>query len=157
MQVNDWQAVRVIYQEGIDTGQATFETAVPPWEEWDAGKLSTGRLVAKMGGSIAGWAALNPVSQREVYAGIEEVSIYVAGALRGEGVGKALLQAVAESSERAGYWMLQAVMFPENEASVALHKACGFRLVGKREKVGLHHGVWRDTVLMERRSKIVGV
>ena len=157
MQADDWQAVRIIYQEGIDTGQATFETAVSSWEEWDAGKLSTGRLVARMGGSIAGWAALSPVSKREVYAGIAEVSIYMASSVRGEGIGKALLQAVVESSERAGYWMLQAVMFPENEASVALHRACGFRLVGKREKVGLHHGVWRDTVLMERRSRIVGV
>ena len=157
MQADDWQAVRIIYQEGIDTGQATFETAVPSWEEWDASKLSTGRLVAKMGGSIAGWTALNLVSQREVYAGIAEVSIYAAGAFRGEGIGKALLQAVVESSERAGYWMLQAVMFPENEASITLYRLCGFRLVGKREKVGLHHGVWRDTVLMERRSKIVGV
>ena len=157
MRPDDWQVVWIIYQEGIDTGQATFETAVPSWEEWDAGKLSTGRLVAKMGGSIAGWAALNPVSQREVYAGIAEVSIYVADAVRGQGVGKALLQAVVESSERAGYWMLQAVMFPENEASVTLHRACGFRLVGKREKVARHYGVWRDTVLMERRSQIVGV
>ena len=157
MHPDEWQAVRIIYQEGIDTGQATFETAVPSWEEWDASKLSTGRLVAKMDGSIAGWVALNPVSQREVYAGIVEVSIYVAGAFRGQGVGMALLQAAVESSERAGYWMLQAVMFPENEASVTLHRACGFRLVGKREKVARHHGVWRDTVLMERRSQIVGV
>jgi len=157
MQADDWEAVRIIYQEGIDTGQATFETAVPSWEEWDAGKLSTGRIVAKLGGSIAGWAALNPVSQREVYAGIAEVSIYVAGAVRGEGVGKAVLQAVVASSERAGYWMLQAVMFPENGASVALHRACGFRLVGKREKVARQYGVWRDTVLMERRSQKVGV
>jgi phosphinothricin acetyltransferase len=156
MQADDWQAVRIIYQEGIDTGQATFETAVPSWEEWDAGKLSTSRLVAKMDGSIAGWAALNPVSQREVYAGIAEVSIYVAGAFHGQGVGTALLQAVIESSERAGYWMLQAVMFPENEASVALHKACGFRIVGKRKKVARHYGVWRDTILMERRSQVVG-
>ena len=138
---DDWQAVSTIYREGIETGQATFETAVPSWAEWDAGEISSCRLVAKMDGSIVGWTALSPVSQREVYAGIAEVTIYVAGADRGEGVGKALLQAV---------------MFPENEASVALHIACGFRIVGMREKVARLHGVWRNTVLMERRSQIVG-
>ncbi len=153
---DEWQTVSTIFQEGIDTGQATFETVVPSWAEWDAGKISSCRLVAKMDGSIVGWAALSPVSQREVYAGIAEVTIYVAGAARGEGVGKVLLQALVESSERADYWMLQAVMFPENEASVALHRVCGFRIVGRREKVGRHHGAWRDTVLMERRSQIVG-
>ena len=157
MRPEEWQAVRCIYQEGIDTGQATFETAVPSWEEWDAGKLSTCRLVARMDGSIAGWAALSLVTRREVYAGIAEVSIYVAGAVRGQGVGRVLLQALVDCSERTGCWCLQAVMFPENEASVALHRACGFRLVGKREKVARHYGVWRDTVLMERRSQKVGV
>lgn len=152
-----WEAVRTIYQEGIDTGQATFESAVPSWEEWDAGKLTACRLVVRVDGSIAGWAALSPVSRREVYAGIAEVSIYVAGAVRGQGVGRALLRALVDCSERAGFWMLQAVMFPENEASVALHRACGFRLVGKRENVARHYGIWRDTVLMERRSRVVGV
>ena len=156
MQPEDWQIVRNIYQEGIDTGQATFETAVPSWEDWDAHKLSDCRLVARKDGLIAGWAVLSPVSMREVYAGIAEIGIYVAAAFRGQGVGKALMQAVVTCSEDKGYWMLQAVMFPENQASVAMHKACGFRIVGKREKIARHHGIWRDTVMLERRSQIVG-
>ena len=157
LEPEDWQAVRTIYQEGIDSGQATFETEVPSLEEWNASKLSACRLIARVDGSTAGWAALSPVSQRQVYAGIAEVSVYVSGAVRGRGVGRALLQEVVDSSERAGFWMLQAVMFPENEASVALHRACGFRLVGKREKVAQYHGIWRDTILMERRSRKVGI
>lgn len=157
MQPEEWQAVRTVYQEGIDSGQATFETAVPSWDEWNASKLPACRIVATIDESIAGWAALSPVSEREVYAGIAEVSVYVAGDVRGQGVGKALLRELIVRSEHNGYWMLQAVMFPENEASVVLHKACGFRIVGSREKVARHHGVWRDTVLMERRSQIVGI
>ncbi len=157
MEAEDWPAVRIIYHEGIETGQATFETAVPSWDEWDAGKIPSCRFVARLDGVVVGWAALSPVSQREVYAGIAEVSIYMAGAARGQGIGKALLSALVESSERAGFWMLQAVMFPENEASVALHTACGFRIVGKRELIACHRGIWRDTILMERRSRIVRV
>lgn len=157
MEQEDWPAVRVIYQDGIETGQATFETAVPSWADWDAGKLLSCRFVARLRGVVVGWAALSPVSRREVYAGIAEVSIYMASGVRGQGLGRALLQALVESSEQAGYWMLQAVMFPENEASVALHTACGFRVVGKRELVACHRGIWRDTILMERRSRIVGV
>ena len=156
LQPEDWEAVCRIYQEGIDTGQATFETAVPSWEEWDAGKLADPRLVARIEGVIAGWAALSLVSRRAVYAGIAEVSVYVAGDVHGQGVGKALLRELIMRSERNGYWMLQAVMFPENKASVALHRACGFRIVGTREKIGIHHGIWRDTILLERRSQIVG-
>ncbi len=157
MEPDDWQAVRMIYQEGIETGQATFETAVPSWADWDAGKISSCRFVAKLDGLVAGWAALSPISQRKVYAGIAEVSIYVASAARGQGIGKVLLRTLVGCSERAGYWMLQAVMFPENEASVVLHKACGFRIVGRRERVARHHGIWRDTILLERRSRVVGI
>lgn len=157
MEQEDWPAVRVIYQDGIETGQATFETAVPSWADWDASKLPSCRFVARLRGVVVGWTALSPVSRREVYAGIAEVSIYMASGARGQGLGRALLQALVESSEQAGYWMLQAVMFPENEASVALHTACGFRVVGKRELVACHRGIWRDTILMERRSRIVGV
>jgi phosphinothricin acetyltransferase len=156
MQPHDWEAVRAIYEEGIDTGQATFETAVPSWEEWDAGKLADPRLVIRLKDTIVGWAALSPVSKRPVYAGIAEVSIYVAADVRGRGVGKALLRELISRSERCGLWMLQAVMFPENRASVALHRACGFRIVGIREKIGRHHGIWRDTIFLERRSQIVG-
>ena len=156
LQPEDWPAVRRIYQEGIDTRQATFETAVPSWEEWDAGKLASCRIVARTDDKIVGWAALSPVSRREVYAGIAEVSVYVTEQARGHGLGKALLKKLIDCSERSGLWMLQALMFPENEASVALHRICGFRLVGKREKIAKHYGVWRDTVLMERRSPIVG-
>jgi phosphinothricin acetyltransferase len=156
MQPHDWEAVRAIYQEGIDTGQATFETTVPSWEEWNARKLAGPRLLARLQETIVGWAALSPVSKRPVYAGIAEVSIYVAADVRGQGIGKALLRELIARSERRGLWMLQAVMFPENMASVALHRACGFRIVGIREKIGRHYGIWRDTVLLERRSQIVG-
>jgi phosphinothricin acetyltransferase len=156
LQPEDWPAVRKIYQEGMDTGQATFETAVPSWADWHAGKVASCRFVARTDAKIVGWAALSPVSSREVYAGLAEVSLYVAEEARGHGLGKALLRKLIDCSERSGFWMLQAMMFPENEASVALHRACGFRVVGKREKIGKHHGVWRDTVLLERRSPIVG-
>jgi len=156
MQPDNWQAVRGIYQEGIDTGQATFETTVPSWEEWDASKLSACRLVARIDGLIVGWAALSSISQREVYAGIAEISIYVADAIRGQGVGRELLQALVACSEQNGYWTLQAVMFPENQSSVALHRKCGFRVVGRRERIARQYGIWRDTVMMERRSQLVG-
>jgi phosphinothricin acetyltransferase len=156
MQPADWPAVRAIYREGIATGNATFETEAPEWEQWDSGHLPICRLVARRDGQIVGWAALSPVSGRCVYAGVAEVSVYVAAAARGQGVGKALLAALVAESERAGLWTLQAGIFPENAASLALHRACGFREVGRRERIGQMHGVWRDIVLMERRSKIVG-
>ncbi len=153
----DWPMVAAIYQAGIETGQATFETAVPTWEEWDAAHLATARLVAEVAGQVVGWAALTPVSGRCVYAGVAEVSVYVAAAARGQGVGKLLLRALVEASEAAGIWTLQAAMFPENKGSVALHKSLGFRRVGVRKKLGELHGVWRDVLLMERRSNRVGV
>ena len=152
----DWPEVRRIYLEGIATGQATFETEAPRWEVWDAGHLQNCRLIAHSQQQILGWAALSPVSRRQVYAGVAEVSIYVAETARGRGIGKSLLEALIEHSERCGIWTLQAGIFPENVASVAMHRACGFREVGRRERLGKLHDVWRDVVLLERRSARIG-
>jgi phosphinothricin acetyltransferase len=165
-----WPAVREIYREGIATGNATFETEAPDWEKWDAGHRKDCRLVAlepfesnselvipieKL--TVIGWAALSPVSTRRVYTGVAEVSVYVASFARGRGVGKALLQALAQESERNGIWTLQAGIFPENVASLFLHKSCGFREVGVRHRIGQLAGSWRDVLLLERRSASVGV
>jgi L-amino acid N-acyltransferase YncA len=153
-----WPEVRAVYEEGLATGDATFETEAPGWERWDASHLRACRLVALAeGGRVAGWAALSPVSARKVYAGVAEVSVYVGADFRGRGVGRALLEALVRESESEGIWTLQAGIFPENAASVALHKACGFREVGRRERVGRLRGRWRDTVLLERRSQTVGI
>lgn len=152
----DWPAVRDIYTEGIVTGQATFETDPPDWETWDRGHRADCRLIAEVAGVVAGWAALTPVSGRCVYAGVAEVSVYVAEAARGQGVGRALLQALVAESERVGIWTLQAGIFPENKASIALHESCGFRVVGTHERLGQMNGIWRDVLLMERRSQVVG-
>jgi L-amino acid N-acyltransferase YncA len=152
----DWPAVRAIYQDGIDTGLATFETAAPSWEQWDAGHLPHGRLVAREGNEVIGWAALAPVSRRACYAGVAEVSVYVAAACRGRGVGAALLRAVIAASEECGIWTLQGATFAENAASLRLQTACGFRVVGRRERIAKLHGEWRDTVVTERRSGAVG-
>ena len=156
MQAKDWEAVRAIYREGIATGDATFETDVPEWAEWDKRHRHDCRLVARAEGQVVGWAALSPVSSRCVYAGVAEVSIYVTASARSKGVGKALLQVLVTESERAGIWTLQGGIFPENGASIALHEACGFRQVGYRERLGQMRGLWRDVVLVERRSKVVG-
>lgn len=153
MTAADWPAVRAIYLEGIATGNATFETAAPDWAEWDAKHLSHCRLVARESGVILGWAALSPVSSRCVYGGVAEVSVYVAGSARGRGVGRQLLGALIPESEQHGIWTLQAGIFPENLASVELHLRAGFRMVGRRERIGRLHGTWRDTVLLERRSQ----
>lgn len=152
----DWEAVRAIFQEGIATGDATFETRAPGWEAWNAAHLQAGRLVAVEDGRVVGWAALSPVSSRCVYAGVAEVSVYVAASHRGRGVGRALLQGLIRESENEGIWTLQAGIFPENGASRALHASCGFREVGVRERLGRHRGRWRDTLLLERRSTTVG-
>jgi phosphinothricin acetyltransferase len=152
---DDWPAVRAIYEEGIRGGDATFETETPSWERWDAAHSQL-RLVAERDGSIVGWAALSPASARHCYRGVGEVSVYVAGEARGAGVGRELLALLVELSEQAGYWTLTAGVFPENEASLRLHKACGFREVGMREGVGEQRGVWRDVVWLERRSTLVG-
>lgn len=164
-----WPAVREIYREGIATGDATFETELPDWEKWNANHRQDCRLVAlepfkedsefvipleKV--MVLGWAALSPVSARRVYAGVAEVSVYVAAAARGRGVGKALLQALVQESEANGIWTLQAGIFPENTASIALHQSCGFRKVGVRHRIGKLGDTWRDVLLLERRSASVG-
>jgi L-amino acid N-acyltransferase YncA len=152
-----WERVRAIYVEGIATGHATFETDAPEWDGWDAAHLRCCRLVALEGASVVGFAALSPVSSRKVYEGVAEVSVYVCAGFRGRGVGRALLEALISESESNGVWTLQAGIFPENASSVALHISCGFREVGRRERIGKLKGRWRDTVLLERRSLVVGV
>jgi phosphinothricin acetyltransferase len=152
----DWPQVQAIYLAGIATGEATFETQAPNWEQWDASHLRHCRLVACDGAEVLGWAALSPVSRRQCYAGVAEVSIYLAEAARGQGVGSRLLQALIDAAEAAGLWTLQATIFPENQASVALHRKHGFRELGRRERIARLNGVWRDTVVLERRSQIVG-
>jgi phosphinothricin acetyltransferase len=158
MTAADWPAVARIYAQGIAGGNATFERSVPSWEDWSAARLREPLLVARdAGGEIAGWAALSPVSSREVYRGVGAVSIYVALELAGRGVGRALLGELIAASERAGLWTLEAGIFPENAPSIALHERCGFRLVGVRRRVGqMPDGRWRDVLLYERRSEAVG-
>lgn len=158
MAAGDGPAVMRIFDEGIATGNASMETKAPPWEAWDAAHIAACRIVATdpASGEVLGWAALSPVSGRCVYAGVAEVSVYVAEAARGRGAGRALLDALVAASEAEGYWTLQAGIFPENVASVALHERCGFRIVGTREKLGRSRGLWRDVLLMERRSRAVG-
>jgi len=156
MDGRDWEQVRTIYLQGIETGNATFETEAPTWERWDTGHLRRGRLVAREEAHLLGWAALSAVSARAVYAGVAELSIYVAEASRGQGVGQALLEATIASTESEGIWTLQAGVFPENAPSLALLERNGFRRLGVRERVGKHYGVWRDVVLLERRSRIAG-
>lgn len=155
MKEADWPAVRTIHQEGIATGQASFEKEVPGRARWDREHLGRCRLVARRGGEIVGWAALRPASNKEFYGGVAEESVYVSAAQRGKGVGRKLLRALIEASEREGIWTLEALIFPENRASVALHRSLGFRRVGLRERLGRMDGVWRDVILMERRSQHV--
>jgi L-amino acid N-acyltransferase YncA len=155
----DWPAVSAIYADGIATRNATFETEMPSWEAWDAAHLADHRLVARDSGSepqTLGWAALTAYSDRCAYAGVAEVSVYVAKEARGRGVGRTLLAALVESADDAGIWTLQAGVFPENLASLSLHHSCGFRVVGLRERIGQLDGQWRDVVLLERRSKEIG-
>jgi L-amino acid N-acyltransferase YncA len=148
---DDWPQVAAIFAEGIATGDATFETAAPSWEDWDAGHGRL-RLGAELDGLLAGWAATAPVSSRRCYRGVAEVSVYVAERFRGLGLGQALLGELVARSEAAGIWTLQAGVFPENAASLRLHRRCGFRVVGVREQLGEANGVWRDVVLLERRA-----
>ena len=147
-----WPEVREIYQEGIEGGDATFEVDVPGWQEWSSDHLECPRLAAIVGEQVVGWAALSPVSSRCIYAGVAEVSVYVRRSHQGEGIGKRLLHELVDESERAGIWTLQAGVFPENKASLAIHEDCGFRHVGVRERLGQMHGRWRDVILLERRS-----
>lgn len=153
----DWPDVSAIYLEGLATGNATLETLAPTWDEWDRTHLPFARLVARQGRTIAGWAALSRVSQRSCYAGVAELSVYVASWARGRGVGSALMRAAIEASERVGIWTLQGSVFPENVASLRLCEAAGFRQVGRRERIGQLRGVWRDAILVERRSQVVGI
>jgi L-amino acid N-acyltransferase YncA len=148
----DWPVVKAIYEQGIAGGQATFETEAPAWEDWDRTHLEGHRLVALQDGEVVGWATLSPVSERCVYEGVVESSVYVADSAQGRGVGRALMEELIRRAERDGIWTIQAGIFPENEGSIELHKRCGFRVVGTRERLGKHHGTWRDVVLLERRS-----
>ena len=156
MQPADWPQVRDIHEEGIATGDSTFETASPTWEAWDADHLNHCRLVARVGDRVVGWAALSAVSDRCAYAGVAEASVYVAADTRGRGVGSKLLGALIIDSEREDIWTLQAGIFPENEASVSLFERKGFRVVGRRERLGELKGQWRDVLLLERRSSVAG-
>jgi phosphinothricin acetyltransferase len=151
----DWPEVAVIYEAGVATRNATFETDVPSWDEWDARHLARPRLVGEEAGTVVGWAALSPVSARPCYAGVAEDSVYVAPDRQGRGVGRALLEKLVARSEAEGLWTLQTSIFPENRASVALHLRCGFRVVGVRERIAQLEGTWRDTVLLERRAGAV--
>ena len=153
MTANDWEQVREIYLEGIRNGNSTFETDAPSWEKWNEGHLSFARLVMRDGETVIGWAALSPVSKRDVYRGVAEVTVYVTESARGKGIGRALLEALIAESEKNGIWTLQASIFPENTASVELHLRCGFREVGRRERIAMLRGVWRDTILFERRRR----
>lgn len=158
MKPGDWPAVREIYRAGLDSGQASFETEVPDWEKWNAKYQAPLRLVARdETGEVLGWAALTEISVRRVYAGVREVSVYVAPAARGGGVGEALLRALINASEREGIWMLQSGVFLENQPSIRLHQKCGFRQVGRRERIAKREGIWRDTLLLERRSNVAGI
>ncbi len=154
---NDWAVVSRIYAEGIATGFATFETAVPLYEDWDKAHLSRCRVVAVMGSDLLGWAALSPVSSRCVYGGVAEVSVYIAEKNRGLGIGRLLMEMLIEFSEKEGLWTLQSGIFPENEGSIRLHEKVGFRRIGKRERIGMLKGIWKDNLLFERRSSLVGV
>ena len=150
----DWPQVAAIYEDGIRTGNATFETGVPTWERWDAAHPQI-RLVAELDGEVAGWATLSPASDRSCYRGVAENSVYVAAWARGHGLGRALLEELIVRAEAAGIWTIDAGIFPENRASVRLHLVCGFRIVGVRERLGESGGVWRDVLLLERRSSAV--
>jgi L-amino acid N-acyltransferase YncA len=154
--VSDWPSVSTILQEGIATGNATFENKLPEWEEWDSTHLRDGRLVAERGGIVVGWTALTAVSGRCAYSGVAEVSVYVSSAMRRNGIGRRLLEGLIGESEKRGYWTLQAMIFPENEASITLHRKCGFRIVGRREWLGKMGDRWRDVILLERRSALAG-
>ena len=151
----DWQQVKLIYEKGINTGNATFQTSAPSWEDWNESHLDTCRIVAESNGVTIGWGVLTPVSSRCVYAGVAEVSVYVDPEYSGKGIGLALLKELVHLSETEGIWTLQAGIFPENIASLRIHEKAGFRTLGIREKIGKQNGIWRDTVLLERRSRVI--
>jgi phosphinothricin acetyltransferase len=157
MTMADWPQMVAIYKQGMATGLGTFETVAPSWEEWNAARSPHSRLVARDDGAVVGWAAVSPVSKRACYSGVAEIAVYVAEAARGRGVGRALLSALIASSEANGIWTLQGVTMAANAASIAVQQSCGFRMVGRRERIGKRDGVWHDTVILERRSATVGV
>jgi L-amino acid N-acyltransferase YncA len=156
MTIEDWIPVAEIYRQGIETRNATFETEIPTWDKWDSSHLKSCRIVASAVNTTVAWAALVPVSKRKVYSGVAEISIYVSNKYKGQGIGTRLLEKLITESEKEGFWTLQAVIFPENIASLKIHQDLGFRKVGFREKIGKMDGNWRDTILLERRSKIAG-
>ena len=151
----DWSQVRLIYEKGINTGNATFQTNTPSWEDWNQSHLASCRIIAETNGLIIGWGALTPVSSRCVYAGVAEVSVYVDPEHSGKGIGLALLNELVTQSEAEGIWTLQAGIFPENIASLRIHEKAGFRILGIREKIGKQNGIWRNTALLERRSALI--
>lgn len=153
---SDWNNVKSIYEQGISSGNATFQTSAPSWDEWNNSHLNNCRIVAEEDRKVIGWAALTPVSSRCVYAGVAEVSVYVDPSFSGRGIGLTLLNELVGLSEVEGIWTLQAGIFPENFGSLRIHEKAGFRTLGIREKIGKQNGVWRDTVLLERRSRIIG-
>jgi len=157
MLATDWEMVADIYKQGIETGNATFQQTVPTWKEWNAAHILNCRIVAEVDNEIAGWAALSSVSARAVYSGVAEVSVYVGKKHRGQHVGTTLLKSIITESERQGFWTLQSGIFPENKASIAIHKKSGFREIGYREKVAKLKNVWENTILFERRSTVTGV
>lgn len=157
VQQKHYQQISQIYEEGIKTGNATFQTSASSWEEWDKSHFQHSRIVALLAGEIVGWAALSPVSSRCVYGGVAEVSVYVGEKARGNGVGEALLNELIAQSEQQGIWMLQSGIFPENIGSIRIHEKCGFRIVGFREKIGKMNNIWRDNLLLERRSQVIGI
>lgn len=152
-----WEAVKTIYEEGIATGNATFQTAAPSWQEWDNAHVKTCRLIATENNEVLGWAALTAVSSRCVYAGVAEVSVYVAANARGKNIGSQLLQALINESEQNGIWTLQSGIFPENKASISMHEKNGFRIIGYRERIGKMGNIWRDNISLERRSNKIGI
>jgi L-amino acid N-acyltransferase YncA len=155
MQSSDSRSVLEIYRMGIETGNATFETNIPTWDQWDSRHLDHTRFVSEEEGKVTGWAALSSFSSREVYKGVAEIGIYVAEGYRGKNFGSQLMERVIDSSEKNGIWTLVSSVFPENEATLKLHSKYGFRIIGRREKIAKLHGKWRDTILLERRSKTV--
>ncbi|WP_190810735.1 GNAT family N-acetyltransferase [Flagellimonas sp. S3867] len=157
MKASDWSQVSQIYQEGIATGFATFEQKTPDYQDWSQVHVEQCRLVAEENGKVTGWAALSPVSNRCVYGGVGEVSVYISKNSRGKGIGNLLLEQLIIESEKAGFWTIQSGIFPENQGSIRLHEKVGFRFIGKRERVGKIHGVWKDNLLFEKRSKNVGI
>lgn len=157
MTSGDWTRVAEIYKEGIETGNATFQQTIPAWDDWNNGHVNKCRIVAEVDNELAGWVALSAVSGRCVYAGVAEVSVYVGNKFRGQKIGSKLLEKLISESESNGFWTLQAGIFTENAASITVHKNAGFREVGYREKIGKMNNIWRNTVLLERRSSIVGV